>query len=464
MYDLAVIGGGPGGYVAAVCGAQHGLKTLLVERDALGGTCLNRGCIPTKCFIHDTKLFYAARNSPLLKGAAALSLDVQKMVARKREVVKTLVGGLGAIMRSHGIEVVQGTGELTAPGKVKVTPPGGAAKEFQAKHVILSMGSRPALPPFIKADGRLVQTTDHALDTEAVPKTIVILGGGVIGVEIASIYLNLGCEVTILELLPDILNTEDEEVRHALKMLLEKRGARILLKARATEVIAARGQVEIVYQDGAGKAGRLKAGRLLVAAGRAPVLDGVQADRLGLRLNGPFVKVNARMETGVPGVYAIGDLVGGTMLAHKASAEAEAAVANILGGRREVDNARIPRCIWGLTEIGAVGLSEQEAKAAGRRIRVGKFPYSYSGAALAMGKGYGFVKVIGDPDTGEILGVHMVGEHATDLIGEAVTAMTLEAAVEDLAEVIKPHPTLSESLMEAAKDWSGVAVHAPRRR
>jgi dihydrolipoamide dehydrogenase len=464
MYDLAVIGGGPGGYVAAICGAQHGLKTLLVEKDALGGTCLNRGCIPTKCFIHDTKLFHGAKNSSLLKGTEALSLDVQKMVSRKRTVVRGLVGGLAAIMRSHGIEVVQGVGEVTAPGKLKVNTPGGAAKEFQAKHIILSTGSRPALPPFIKADGRLVQTTDHALDTEVVPGKIVIIGGGVIGVEMASIYLNLGCAVTILELLPEILNTEDEEVRQTLKILLEKRGAKIHLKAKATEVTIRGEQVEIAFQDSTGKMGQLKADRLLVAAGRAPVLDGIQPDRLGLKMNGPFVKVNARLETGVPGVYAIGDLVGGMMLAHKASAEAEAAVANILGGKREVDSTRIPRCIWGLTEIGAVGLSEQEARATGRPVRVGKFPCPYSGASQAMGKKDGFVKVVGDSETGEILGVHIVGEHATDLIGESVMAMTMEAAVEDLAEVIKPHPTLSENLMEAAKDWSGLAIHAPKKR
>jgi dihydrolipoamide dehydrogenase len=270
--------------------------------------------------------------------------------------------------------------------------------------------------------------------------------------------------VTILELLPDILNTEDEEVRRTLKTLLEKRGARIFLKARATEVLTAGEHVEIAFQDEGGKAGRLKADRLLVAVGRSPVLDGIQPDRLGLRMNGPFLKVNGRMETGVAGVYAIGDLVGGIMLAHKASAEAEAAVANILGGRKEVNPARIPRCIWGLTEIGAVGLTEQEARASGRPVKVGRFPYSYSGAAQAMGKGDGFVKVIGDSDTGEILGVHIVGEHATDLIGESVMAMTLESAVEDLAGVIKPHPTLSENLMEAAKDWVGVAIHAPKKR
>jgi dihydrolipoamide dehydrogenase len=464
MYDLAVIGGGPGGYVAAISGAQHGLKTLLVEKDSLGGTCLNRGCVPTKCFVYDTKLLHAAKSSPLLKGVETLAMDVAKMVARKRGVVKTLVGGLGGIMKSNGIEVVQGLGELMGPGRLKVSRAGGKVEEIQAKNIILATGSRPARLPFIQVDGRLVQTTDEALDTESAPTTIVIIGGGVIGVEMASIYLNLGSAVTILEMLPDILATEDEDVRKTVKGLLEKRGAKILLKAKAKEVKTSGDHVEIVFEDEAGKPGRLKADRLLVATGRSPVLDGIPADRLGLLMNGPFVKVNSRLETSIKGVYAIGDLVGGMMLAHKASAEAEAAVANILGKNKEVDPARVPRCIWGVAEIGAVGLSEGEARKSGRPVKVGKFPYAYSGAAQAMGSPEGFVKVIGDSETGEVLGVHILGEHATDLIGESVLAMTMESAMEDLAEVVKPHPTLSECVMEAAKDWSGLAIHAPKKR
>jgi dihydrolipoamide dehydrogenase len=464
MYDLAVLGGGPGGYVAAISGARHGLKTVLAERDALGGTCLIRGCIPTKCFIYDTKLLHNAKTSSVLKGTETLSLDTGKMVARKRKVVKNLVGGLGAIMRSHGIEVAQGAGELAAPGRLMVKGPDGSAREYPFKHIILATGSRPALLPFLKVDGRLVQTTDEALDAEDIPGRMVIIGGGVIGIEMASIYLNLGCEVTILELLPDILSTEDEEVRRTVKMLLEKRGAKIHLGAKATEVKTQGDRVKIAFQDGTGKSSRLEANRLLVAAGRTPVLDGIQPDRLGLKMEGPFIKVNARLETSVRGIYAIGDVVGGMMLAHKASAEAEAAVSVIVGGKKEVDPRRIPRCIWGLTEIGAVGLTEKEARATGRPVKIGKFPYAYSAAAQAMGSPEGFVKVIGDSESGEILGVHIVGEHATDLIGEPVMAMTMESAVEDLAEVIKPHPTVSENVMEAARDWNALAVHAPKKR
>ena len=217
MHDLAIIGGGPGGYVAAICGAQRGLTTLLIEKDVLGGTCLNRGCIPTKCFVNDTKLLFAAKHSAFLKENGALAIDVEKMISRKRGVVKSLVGGLAAIMKSHGIEVAQGSGEMTSPGTVKVAFADGA-KEFQAKNIVLAMGSKPAALPFIKVDGQLVQTTDHALDSGDIPQRIVIIGGGVIGVEMASIYLNLGCEVTILELLPDILATEDADVRQTMNL------------------------------------------------------------------------------------------------------------------------------------------------------------------------------------------------------------------------------------------------------
>jgi len=463
VYDLAIIGGGPGGYVAAIRGAQHGLKVLLVEKDALGGTCLNRGCIPTKCFIYDTRLLETAKTSQLLTGIEALSVDLNKMVARKRRTVKTLVSGIEAIMKSHKIDVARGLGELASPGRIRVHPDDGPAKMYEARHVILATGSRPLMLPFIKVDGHLIQTTDEALDSEHFPDKIVIIGGGVIGIEMASIYLNLGSDVTIIELLPDILSTEDKEIRRSMQSLLGKRRARVHLKAKAREARIKGKDVEVSFEDHAGKMVALRANRLLVATGRAPVLDGIQADKLSLEMDGQFVKVNSRLETSLPGVYAIGDLVGGQMLAHKASAEAEVVVANILGGNREVKPNLVPRCIWGITEIGTIGLTEEEAKARGRSIRVGRFPFTNSGSAQAMGNNNGFVKIIGDAETGEIMGVHILGEHATDLIGEAVTAMTMEAAVEDLAETIKPHPTLSETMREAAMDWNGLAIHSLKK-
>lgn len=463
MHDLVVIGGGPGGYVAAIRGAQQGLKTVLVEKNTVGGTCLNRGCIPTKSFIYDSKLFKAAKSSPILKGAAKLSLDAAKMIERKRKVVKTMVDGLGKILKSHRIEVLQGEGHLEAPGKVRVVKGNGSSHVVEARHVILANGSRPAVPSFIDVDGRLVQTTDEALETEEIPGKAVIIGGGVIGMEMATIYLNLGVDVTIVELLDDILTTEDTEVRKTMRMLLKQHKAAVHLQAKAKEIVPQNNKVKVVFEDSRGTVQQLRTDRVLVATGRAPVLDGIDADRLGLQMQAPFVKVNAQLQTNLPGVYAIGDLVGGMMLAHKASAEAEAAVENMQGHRKEVKPELVPRCIWGLAEIGAVGLSEEDAKATGRRIKVGKFLYRGSGAAQAMGDIQGFAKVVGDVETGEILGVHIMGEHATDLISEAVTVMKMEGAVEDLYEAIKPHPTVSETVLEAALDWNGLAIHSPRK-
>ncbi|MEJ2659195.1 MAG: dihydrolipoyl dehydrogenase [Desulfobacteraceae bacterium] len=463
MYDLAVIGGGPGGYVAAIRAAQKGLKTALVEQGALGGTCLNRGCIPTKSFVYDSKLFHAARTSSILQGTETLSLNATKMIERKRKVVKTLVGGLGKILKSHRIEVVQGMGHLEAPGKVRVTKTGDTNTSIDARHVILANGSRPAVPPFIDIDGQWVQTTDQALDTEAVPDKLVIIGGGVIGIEMATIYLNLCSQVTIVELLDDVLTTEDEEVRKTMRRLLKKRKAAVHLKAKAKEITPQNGGVKVVFEDGQGAEQHLQTDRVLVATGRAPVLTGIDSDQLKLQMNGPYVQVNGQLQTNLPGVYAIGDLVGGMMLAHKASAEGEVAIDHILGHAKEVRPELVPRCIWGLAEIGAVGLTEKEARATGRPIKVGTFMYRGSGAAQAMGEIEGFTKVVGDAENGEILGVHIMGEHATDLISEAVSVMKMEGAVEDLYEAIKPHPTVSETVLEAALDWNGLAIHAPRK-
>lgn len=463
MYDLAIIGGGPGGYVAAIRGAQHGLKVLLVEKDSLGGTCLNRGCISTKCFIHDAKILEAAKTSQVMMGIGTLSIDLGKMVARKRQVVKTLVSGLGKIMDDYEIDVDQGVGELIAPGRIRVGPSGESTKEYGVKHIILATGSEPAVPAFIEVDGHYVQTTDEALDSEDIPEKLVIIGGGVIGLEMACIYRILGCEVTILEMLSDIIINEETEIRRAMRILMEQRGVKINLNAKVKEVAARNGKVEITYEGETSETQTFKGDRVLVATGRAPVLDGINMAKLGLNTDGPFIKVNARFETSLPGVYAIGDLIGGMMLAHKASAEAEAVVVNILGGNEEVKPEMIPRCVWGFTEIGSIGLTEEEARAKGLPTKVGKFQYMNSAAAQAMEDVNGLVKIVGDSETGEILGVHIIGAHATDLIGEPVMAMTMESAVEDLAEVIKPHPTLSEAIMEAAMDWSGLAVHSPKK-
>ena len=462
MYDLAVIGGGPGGYTAAIRGAQNGLKVLLAEKAALGGVCLNKGCIPAKCFVHDTRLLDSVKQSPVLEGAQTVSIALEKMVARKNKVVKTLVDGLGTIIRSHGIDAVRGEAELTGAKTIRIVDAEGLSREVRAENIIIATGSHPAIPPFITIDGEIIQTTDEALNPRDVPSRLAIIGGGVIGMEFASIYRSLGSEVTIIELLPDILITEDADVRRAMRLLLTQSGVSLHLKSSVRDVSVRNGQAEIDFEDETGKPRGMGADRVLVATGRAPSLHGMDAGKLGLALDGRFVKVNGKLETSLRGVYAIGDVIGGMMLAHKASAEAEAAVDNILGGSRRVKPELIPRCVWSFREIGSIGLTEEQARSGGRPVKIGKFPYPSNGHAMAIGETDGFVKIVGDAESGEILGVHILGAHATELIGETVVAKTMEAAVEDLAEAIHPHPTLSEAVMEAAMGWNKLAVHAPK--
>ena len=464
MFDLIIIGGGPGGYTAAIRGAQQGLQVLIVEKDTLGGTCLNRGCIPTKSYVSDSKMLETARKAEFLTGTDQLGFDLERMVARKRRVVKTMVNGLKAIFKSHNIEMIQGKGSLLAPGLVLVTSKDGTTKEFQSQNVIIAGGSKPAVPPFIKVDGQVVQTTDQALDPESVPERIVIIGGGVIGMEMATIYHRLGSKVSILELLPDILITEDAEIRTLMRKLIEKSGIELHLKAGVKKVVVLDGKAVLDWENEAGQLQKIEADRVLVATGRAPVLDGIDAQSLNLDMNGSFIKVDNRLSTNLSGVWAIGDVTGGMMLAHKASSDAEAVVENIIDPNKKVHSRYIPRCIWGFTEIGSVGLSQDEATNLGKKIKIGRFPYAYSGAASAKGETDGLVKIVADSETGEILGVHILGPHATDLISEAVVVMTMEGVVEDLAKAIHPHPTFSEILMEAALDWNKMAIHLPKKK
>ncbi len=457
MYDLAVIGGGPGGYVAAIRGAQAGLKTVLVEKEALGGTCLNRGCIPTKCLIHDAKLYAAARTSPVLSGREQLHMDLSTAVQRKRQVVERLVSGVAGLLKTHRVDVVQGTARLLAPKRIRVDAGQGEGSMLNADTVILATGSRPAVPGFIHVDGEFVQTTDQALDAAAAPEEAVIIGGGVIGMEMAGIYSRIGARVHIVEMLPDILPGEDKDIRKTMTRELKK--AKIGLQLGATVREIRPDPREVVFSDAQGQERVVSCDRVVVATGRSPVRTGLEGLDPGLEMEGHFVKVDDFQRTSLPGVYAIGDLVGGMMLAHKASAEAEVAVEHILGRQKRLKQDHIPRCVWGLAEIGAVGLAEEAALEAGRDFRTGTFPFTASGAAQAMDHAQGLVKVVAEAETGELLGVHIIGPHATDLIAEAATVMTMEGVVEDLYAAVKPHPTASEAVMEAAMDWSGLAVH-----
>lgn len=465
-YDIVIIGGGPGGYVGAIVAAQEGFNVALVERDALGGTCLNRGCIPTKSWIQDSRLFHQAITSSVLAGVEHVSFNASRMLARKDQVVSTLVGGVKGLLKSNGVEVIKGTGQLIEPRKIRVKGHDGTVTKLEADYIILATGSKPSVPPFLNIDGKIVQTTDEALSSDSIPKELVIVGGGVIGMEMATIFLNLGSSVTVIELLSDILLTEDAEVRKTMKQLLINSKVELHLKSAVQSVKARDGRATVTFKDENGEVHQTTADRVLIATGRAPVMDGLGVEELGIEKDGPFIKAGPGYATSVKGIYAIGDLIGGMMLAHKASAEAEALVTALASGKTAaaIPWEQIPRCVWGLTEMGAVGLTEEQAQETGQPVKVGKFSYGASGAAQAYGKSVGFAKIIGNRDTGAILGAHIIGEHATDMISEIVSVMKMEGVVEDLAEAVKPHPTLSETILEAALDWNGKAIHSPRKR
>jgi dihydrolipoamide dehydrogenase len=312
--------------------------------------------------------------------------------------------------------------------------------------------------PGIKIDGNRILSSDDVVNLKNVPEDILIIGGGVIGVEFATIFNWLGARVTILEMLPQIVSSEDEEVIRGLKLLLERQGVKILTNAKVLKAFPKKAKTEIIAER-EGKEERLSGEKLLIAVGRVPNTAGLNLDKMGIKMEGKFIKVNSRMETNINGIYAIGDAIGKTMLAHAASAEGIVAVENILGKVREIDYQKIPSCIYTFPEVASVGLKESEAREKGYEIQVGKFPYLNNGKALAIGEAEGFVKIVAEKELGRILGVHILGEHATDLIGECLLALNVEASIEDLGEVIKGHPTLSEALTEAALDCQGLSIH-----
>jgi dihydrolipoamide dehydrogenase len=460
-YDIAILGAGPGGYVSALRAAQLGARVLLIEKGDVGGTCLNRGCIPTKSFLSDINTFRKVRDSDLFINRANVSIDIRKLVSRKNRVVETMKRGISLLLESQGITFIKGFGRFSDSKTIEVSS-NGKRKGYKAQHVMIATGSGPASIPTIGINGKTVLSSDEVLDLKGIPKNILIIGGGVIGVEFATIFNGLGAKVTVLEMLPQIISGEDEEVARGLRTLLKKRGIEILTGARVLRASSKKGKVEVEVERN-GKKEKCSGEKVLMAIGRVPNTEGLNLEKIGVKVEGGFVTVNSKMETNVEGVYAIGDVIGKMMLAHAASAEGIIAVENILGKAHEIDYQKIPSCIYTFPEVASVGLKESEAKQKGYDIRIGKFPYLNSGKALATGEPEGFVKIIAEKELGQILGVQILGEHATELIGECLLAMNVEASIEDLGEVVKGHPTLSETITEAALDWQKKAIHITYR-
>lgn len=456
-YNIAVVGGGPGGYVAAIRAAKEGKTVALIEADHLGGTCLNRGCIPSKTLLRHAEVIEdikAAKNWGIETGELTLSLD--KMMARKDQVIKRLRGGIGALLKAGKVDVYQGIGTVQPDKSIIVS--GTEDQTIKADSIILATGSAPFVPPIPGTDQVSYHTSDTIFGITQIPESIVIIGGGVIGVEFACIFESLGTKVTVVEMADRLVPMEDPDASAALRKALQKKSISILTETKVESLAAGRDGNVVNITDPSGNPGELHCSEILIAVGRRPNVSGI-AD-LGLKMNGPFVEVNDYMETSIPGIYAVGDLIGGWQLAHVASAEGTVAALNASGQRTPIDYRVVPRCVYTQPEIASVGLTEEEARKKGYSVKVEVYKHAANGKAMAIDHTDGFVKIIADQKYGEILGVVLVGAHVTEMIATPSAFMHLEGTVEEMANMIYPHPAVSETMMEVAASWLGKGIHS----
>lgn len=462
---IVVIGAGPGGYVAAIRAAQLGAQVSLIEEQEVGGTCLNKGCIPSKALIFNAEVVGLLRRAEEfgVRVTSEPTFDVTRMLERKQRIVQTQVRGIHALLKSWGVSLIKGRGRLIGPRVVEVADAGGTSKQLETDRIILATGSKPIKPPIFPFDGERVITSEEALEPRVLPKSLLIVGAGIEGCEFGFLYRSLGATVTMVEMKDRPLATEDEEVSSLIAREMNKRGMTLHLGVRVEKVVVEAAQVVATLSGGP----TIAAERLLVSIGRTMNTEGLGLDEAGVALGkrGEII-VNERMETAVAGVYAIGDAVGRIMLAHVASTEGKIAAANAVAdrGNHSMKYDVVPAGIFTQPEIGTVGLKEWEAAERGLKVRVGRYPFRALGRAHTMDEIVGMVKVITGQETGRILGVHIIGPHASDLIHEAAIAMRLGAKASDIAEMIHAHPTLSEAMMEAAEDVYGSAIHLPRKK
>ncbi|MFQ5867184.1 MAG: dihydrolipoyl dehydrogenase [bacterium] len=462
-YDIAIIGAGPGGYVAAIRASQLGGKVVVIEKGELGGTCVNRGCIPTKTLLASAQVLDSVKKGGEFGiNSGEVSVDFSKICRRKEKIVKQLVSGIGQLFKSYVVEVIKGKGRLTERIKdnlveIEVEKDDGSVEKLMAKKLIIATGSIPAQIPGISIDERDVMTSNQALELEEIPSSLLIVGGGVIGVEFASIFNSLGSKVTIVELLPRIIPTEDGEISEELKKFLVRSGIEVNTGVKVKEIVSDNGKKKVVIETPQGKKEKI-AQKVLIATGRKPYTEGLGLEKTGIGLEKGRILVNERMETNLRGIFAIGDVVGGVLLAHVASGEGIVASENAMGNRLRIDYRVIPNCIYSIPEVASVGLSEEKAREMGYEVAVGRFPFLASARATILGERAGMVKIVADRKTDEILGVHIVGPDATELIAEASVAIKARVTTKDLERMIHGHPTLSEAIFEAAHDVQGEAI------
>jgi len=462
-FDIIIIGSGPGGYVTAIRASQLGFKTAIVERDYLGGICLNWGCIPTKALLRSAEIFhYMQHAKDYGLSAEKVGYDAQAVVTRSRAVSKRLNDGVGFLMRKNKVAVIWGEAAIDAPGKVTVKPKGEGPKgalgpgTYQAKHIIVATGARPRVLPGIEPDKKLVWTYFEAMVPDRVPKSLLVIGSGAIGVEFASFFRTLGAEVTIVEVLPQILPVEDAEIAAFARKSFEKQGIKIMTGAKVTKLDKMGDGVTAEIEDAKGQKSSLTVERVISAVGVVGNIENLGLEKLGVKTERGTIVIDGHCRTNVPGIYAIGDVAGPPMLAHKAEHEGVICVEAIKGlNPHPMDKLLIPGCTYCQPQIASVGLTEAAAKEKKIDIRVGRFPFVGNGKAIALGEDQGLVKVIFDKKTGALLGAHMVGAEVTELIQGYVVAMNLETTEEELMHTVFPHPTLSEMMKEAVLDAYG---------
>lgn len=463
-FDIIIIGSGPGGYVTAIRAAQLGFKTAIVERHYLGGICSNWGCIPTKALLRSAEIFHAMQHAKEYGlSADNVSFDPAAVIKRSRGVASRMNSGVGFLMKKNKISVIWGEATIDVPGKVTVKASGTQAPRdalgpgsYQAKHIIVATGARPRVLPGLEPDKKLVWTYFEAMAPDTMPKSLLVIGSGAIGIEFASFYRTMGAEVTVVEVLPQILPAEDSEVAAFARKAFEKQGMKIFTGAKVTKLDRKGDNVTATIDDGKGGTQSLTVDRVISAVGVVGNVEGIGLEKLGVKTDRGIVVVDSLNRTNVPGIYAIGDVAGPPMLAHKAEHEGVICVEAIKGLHpHPMNKGLIPGCTYCAPQIASVGLTEQAAKDKKLDIRVGRFPFVGNGKAVALGEDQGLTKVIFDKNTGQLLGAHMVGPEVTELIQGYVVAMNLETTEEELIHTVFPHPTLSETMKEAVLDAYG---------